>query len=379
MSSLRIAYFIDDFIHGGTQTWLAILVEGLHRLGYKQRVYCMQNRAHPQNVQRLQQWANVSIIGEPRLWAIEGLVYLYRQLKQWQPDIVQTVLPTSDMIGRSLGHLAGIPVIVSSIRSHNTHKSWRQLFWGQLTARWACRIVFNSQEVIPFALAREGVVKEQVVYIPNGTYMQPDIIRVKNLFGQNTNLRKQLGLADQIKVLGMVARLDPRKGHKDLLSAYSLVIKEMPETVLLIIGDGALRKMLERETVRLNLAAQVHFLGDRSDILDLLAAIDVYVHSSVSEGMPNAVMEAMAVAKPVVATRVGGITELVIDKQTGWLVEPGHPTALAERIVFALRHQAEARRMGLAAAERIKIHFSAEKMVMAYHTLYQELVSERAC
>jgi glycosyltransferase involved in cell wall biosynthesis len=373
MSNLRIAYFIDDLIHGGTQTWLAILVEGLHGLGYEQRVYCMRNRAHPQNVQRLQPWAKVSIIGEPRLWAIEGLIHLYKELKQWQPDIVQTMLPTSDVVGRMVGRLAGMPVMVSSIRSHNTHKSWWQLFWDRLTARWACRVIFNSREAIPFALAYEGVVEEQVVYIPNGTHVRSDMIDVENLSGQNQSLRKQLGLAEQTMVLGMVARLDPRKGHKDLLRAYSLVVKEIPDTALLIIGDGPLRKMLERETIRLNLTAQVHFLGDRSDAPDLLAVMDLYVHSSGSEGMPNAVMEAMVAAKPIVATNVGGLKELIIDNETGWLVEPANPAALAGRIIFALRHQEKARQMGLAAAERIKTHFSADRMIAAYYQLYQEL------
>ena len=104
----------------------------------------MRNRAHPQNVQRLQQWAKVSIIGEPRLWVIEGLIHLYKE-KQWQPDIVQTMLPTSDVVGRTVGRLAGMPVIVSSIRTRNCHKLCWQLFWDRLTARWACRIVFNNQ------------------------------------------------------------------------------------------------------------------------------------------------------------------------------------------------------------------------------------------
>jgi glycosyltransferase involved in cell wall biosynthesis len=368
-NGLRIAYFIDDLGRGGTQTWLTILVEGLHSLGYEQRVYCIRNITHPENVQTLQQWAKVTIIGEPRLWAIEGLIYLYKELKDWQPSIVQTLLPTSDMIGRSIGHIARVPMIVSSIRTHNLHKPWWQLFLDRQTARWAYRVIFNCREAIPFALAHEGVVEEQVVYIPNGTHTNrqkqvPDV----------TSLRAQLGIANQARVLGMVARLHPQKGHRDLLTAFSLVIKEIPGSVLLIIGDGPLRKALENEATRLGITSQVRFLGDRSDVADLLAVIDIYVHSSLFEGMPNAVMEAMSAVKPVIATRVDGTQELIIDQESGWLVEPANPTALAKQIVFALRHSKQAHRLGQVAATRIKNRFSAERMITAYHQLYQELV-----
>jgi glycosyltransferase involved in cell wall biosynthesis len=335
----------------------------------------MRNRAHPQNVQALQQWAKVTIIGEPRLWAIEGLIYLYKELKQWQPDIVQTLLPTSDMIGRSIGRIAGMPTIVSSIRTHNLDKPWWQLFLDRRTARWACRVVFNSREAVPFALANEGVTEEQVVYIVNGARISPAKPDAKT-----AALRAELGLPHRNpKVLGMVARLHPQKGHIDLLRAFALVLKEVPETILLVIGDGALRKTLEHETARLGISDQVRFLGDRSDVLDLLFVIDLYVHTSLFEGMPNAVMEAMAAARPVIATAVDGTKELIINNQTGWLVEPGHPAVLAARIIFALRHPETARQMGLAAAERVKVHFSIDRMIAAYHSLYQTLVLERTC
>ncbi|MBN1994482.1 MAG: glycosyltransferase [Anaerolineae bacterium] len=375
MSNLRIAYFIDDLIHGGTQTWLTILAEGLHGLGYEQRIYCMRNRAHPQNVQTLQQWAKVNIIGEPRLWAIEGLIHLYQELKQWQPHLVQTMLPTADVVGRTMGHLVGIPVIVSSIRTRNCHKSRWQLFWDHLTIRWACRVIFNSQEVIPFALTHEGVIKEQIVYIPNGARIpQPKSAT------RTAALRAELGLTYcNVKVLAMVARLHPQKGHRDLLQASALALKEIPNMILLIIGDGPLRQSLEVEVTGLGIAAQVRFLGDRSDVPDLLSMIDLYVHSSLFEGMPNAVMEAMTAARPVIATAIDGAQTLIVDGESGWLVEPGNPAALAARIIFALRHPETARQMGLAAAERIKHHFSADRMVAAYHALYQELILERTC
>ncbi len=371
---LRLVHFIDDLGRGGTQTWLTLLVEGLHRLGYEQRIYCLRAIALAETVHRLRQWASVEVIGAPRLWALEGVFHLYAALKWWQPDMVQTQLPTSDVVGRIIGRLAGAPVVVSSIRTHNLHKKGWQLFWDRLTAPLADRVVFNSRAVIPFAVEYEGVSPEQAIYIPNGVRLPVDGSLPESLPAKKVAFRQQLGLPDDAGLLGMVARLHPQKGHTYLLAAFAQVIQQMPETRLLIIGDGPLRQSLEHQAAGLGLAGRIHFLGDRSDGADLLPLLDVYVHSSLFEGMPNAVMEAMAAARPVIATNVDGTPELVVDQQTGWLVEPADPAALAGRMMFALHHPEEARRMGLAAAERMKIHFSADSMIAAYDALYQELV-----
>ena len=372
---LRLVHFIDDLGRGGTQTWLSILVEGLHRLGYEQRVYCLRSIALGETVQGLRRWVPVQVIGTHRLWALEGLVRMYRELRQWRPDIVQTQLPTSDVVGRILGHLAGVPTVVSSIRTRNVHKTRRQLFWDRLTASLADRVVFNSREVIPFSVQHEGVRPEQAVYIPNGARLPAALHDPESLPARKTALRKQLGFPDQTAVLGTVGRLYPQKGHRYLLEAFARVIREIPETCLLVIGDGPLRKRLEQQAAGLGLAGRVRFLGDRSDVPDLLPLLDVYVHPSLYEGMPNAVLEAMAAARTVIATHVDGTQELIVGGQTGWLVEPADPEALAERMAFALRHPEEARRMGLAAAERVKTRFSVHRMIAAYHALYRGMVS----
>jgi len=329
-----------------------------------------------ETVRGLRRWAPVEVIGTHRLWALEGLVRMYRELRRWQPDIVQTQLPTSDVVGRILGRLAGAPAVVSSIRTRNVHKTRRQLFWDRLTAPLADRVVFNSRAVIPFAVRHEGVRPEQAVYIPNGARVPAAIHDPESLPARKAALRKQLNLPDQTAVLGTVGRLQPQKGHRYLLEAFAGVIRQIPETCLLVIGEGPLRKQLEQQAAGLGLAGRVRFLGDRSDVADLLPLLDVYVHPSLYEGMPNAVLEAMAAARPVIATHVDGTQELIVDGQTGWLVEPADPATLAERMAFALRRPEGARRMGLAAAERIQARFSVDRMIAAYDTLYLRLASK---
>jgi glycosyltransferase involved in cell wall biosynthesis len=372
---LRVAHLIDDLGRGGTQTWLSMLVEGLHRLGYEQRVYCLRAIALTETLEKLNRWAPVEVIGTHRLWALEGLVRIYRALRSWRPDIVQTQLPTSDVVGRTLGRLAGVPAVISSIRTRNVRKSSWQLLWDRVTARMADRVVFNSRAVIPFAVRHEGVRLEQAVYIPNGVRRPADPSGPISLPTRGAALRSRLGLPEQAGILGTVARLHPQKGHRYLLEAFARVIRLFPLAGLLVIGDGPLRKRLERQAAGLGLARCVRFLGDRSDVTDLLPLMDIYVHPSLFEGMPNAVMEAMAAARPVIATGVDGTPELIVDGQTGWLVQPADPEDLAERMTFALRNPKEAHRIGLAAAERIQTRFSADRMIGGYHALYQRLVS----
>ena len=136
-----------------------------------------------------------------------------------------------------------------------------------------------------------------------------------------------------------------------------------------------MRGELEAEVLRLGITGQVRFLGERADVPDLLACMDVYVQASIYEGMPNAVMEAMAAGKPVVATGVDGTRELIVDGKTGWLVEPSDTRAMADHIVYALKNIAEARCVGETAAQRIAEDFSLDKMILAYDKLYRELAA----
>jgi glycosyltransferase involved in cell wall biosynthesis len=291
--------------------------------------------------------------------------------KRWRPLIVQTFLPFGDTIGRVVAHIAGVPILISSIRARNIDKSRWQFLLDRTTIRWVDRVIFNSQEVVPFAVAQEGVHSEQVVYIPNGVNVEG--------FQRSlpaSDVRVKLGIPTTSKVIGTIGRLVPQKGHRFLLPAFAQVLQQVPEAYLLIVGDGPLASQLLAEAKRLDMADRIRFLGRRLDIPDLLACMAVYVHASIFEGMPNAVMEAMAAGKPVVATAVDGTKELITDGKTGWLVEPSDPQAMAERLTYALNNVAEAQRIGASAAQHMAQNFSLEHMVAAYDRLYRELVAQ---
>ena len=368
---IRLLHIVDNLDRGGTQTWLIILVKGLVKLGFEQHIYCLNEIFNPTIVQNLEtSGAKVTIVGRPRLYTLIGLVQLYQKIWDWQPDIVQTILPFSDMLGRPLARLLGVPVIISSIQARNAHKPRVQFFFDRLTAPWADLFISVSRQAIPFAVGREGVPPEKVIYIANSIASDvPDCSRAGDI------IRARLGIQPKTVVLGMIARLVSKKAHQDLLAAYAMVINRYPETVLILAGDGPLRSRLAQQVRQLGLESHVVFLGDRSDTFDLLAAMDLFVHPSLSEGMPHAVMEAMAAGLPVIASGVDGVQDLIINDESGWLVEPGNPAALADRIIFALNNQALWPHIGQAAAHRIAAEFSPHKMVMAYHRVFREMLA----
>jgi glycosyltransferase involved in cell wall biosynthesis len=374
VKNIRLLHIIDNLDRGGTQTWFMSLVKGLAELGFEQRIYCLNEIANIGIVESLKQsGSQVTILGRPQLYGLIGLIRLYRAIKSWQPDIAQTILPYGNLLGRPVARLAGAPIVVSSIRTRNAHKSKLHLFLDRLTADWADVYIAVSRQIIPFAVVNEGVSPDKIIYIANGL----EIDRQDRSQARAT-LRAQLNISAKTKVLGMVARLSPQKAHDDLLRAYAIVVAEYPDTTLLLVGDGPLRQKLERQASRLKLNHRVIFLGDRPDVKDLLAAMDLFAHPSLFEGMPNAVMEAMAAGLPVIASAVDGVQDLIVDGESGWLVEPGNVTQLTERIIFALENHALWPAMGRAAVHRIATEFSSSKMIAAYSSVYRDLAARKA-
>jgi glycosyltransferase involved in cell wall biosynthesis len=164
------------------------------------------------------------------------------------------------------------------------------------------------------------------------------------------------------KVIGTVARLSPQKALHVLLEALPAVIREVPEVRVLIVGDGSERPRLEKLADRLGVASCVYFAGNRVDVPDQLLAMDVFVLPSLFEGLPLAILEAMAAGRPVVATAVDGVPEIVKDGVTGFLVSPGNPAQLARALVRLLRDPRTAARFGDAARQRAQ-DFSTDAVV----------------
>lgn len=186
--------------------------------------------------------------------------------------------------------------------------------------------------------------------------------------------RSSLGISPEAKTIGVVARLDPVKNHPLLLRSLQEVISSFPETELLIVGDGPGRADLEILVNRLGLASHVRFLGARRDVPEIIRAMDIFVLPSLSEGMSITLLEAMAAGLPIVATRVGGNPEVVVDGETGFLAPSDDDRRMADRLKTLLGNSRLRQKMGAAGKKRAESMFSIEKTVSEYQRLYEQVL-----
>lgn len=189
------------------------------------------------------------------------------------------------------------------------------------------------------------------------------------------SLRQEFVLGSR-PVLAAIGLLVPKKGFDQLIMAASLLIDDHPDLILLIVGEGPERERLQSLTQLLSIENNVIFTGVREDIPSLLSAIDLLVHPSFHEGLPNVVMEAMAMGKPIIATNVCGVPEIVVDGDTGVLVNPYRPSEIAGAIHFLFRDAEKYQRMGKSSLERIQTHFDRDQKILEFESLARRIVAE---
>ena len=306
---------------------------------------------------------------------ITAIPKLFVMLKQYKINILQSFLFIDNILGSVVGRLAGTPIVIlgqrGTIMSVNEDMEKHNIrFYIQCAvSRFSDLIVANSNYYKTY-LCKHNIHHSKIQIIYNGV----NIHKSDSPIGAETGIKKNNSI-----ILGIVSRLIPQKGHKYLFKALALLGKDyLNKIVLLIIGDGVYRSYLEKLSEGLSISEKVVFLGERNDVDSLLDVIDIVILTSVyGEGTPNAILEAMAKGKPVIATRVGGIPEIVIDGETGILVEPRNPTALANAILLLLRDGNLRRNMGTAAKERISNNFTLTKMINNYEAIYTSLLKKK--
>ncbi len=276
----------------------------------------------------------------------------------------------ADFYGLVVGRSLGIHLVA-------THHGWagssRIIRWYErvdgLCLRFFDRVVAVSGSKRE-DLTRAGVSTDRVVVIPHGIHLDHPSP------GAEGKLRSELGLGAGERVIGVVARLSPEKGHRHLLEAVRLVLQAEPKTRVLLVGDGPLRTALEGEVRALGLEGSVVFAGFRRDMPEVYAIIDIVVSASLREGFPLSLVEALAAHRPVVATRVGDVPEIVRDGVTGVLVEPGDEGGLARAILGLLRDPARRGALGREGRKLVEERFTADRMARAYAAFYAEVVDE---
>lgn len=375
---LRLLLLTDTSIlsPGGSERFLRNLAARLPLERYQitvvqltQSTQAWNDTSLPDNIQhvRMRSLPTAAAYG-PR--GLRALHYLRGLVQRERFDIVQSQHEKSDLFNALLPRRDGT-VHISNRRDMGFNKSSRlRLLFRHLNYRFDC-VVAPAQPILSGLAREESLAARRMLWIPNGVDSgrfrpQPTQARLES--------RRALGLADAEVAFGCVASLSPVKCHDHLLQAFAQVHRQLPHTRLLLIGDGPLRPQIEQQIAALGLDAAVSLLGNRADVEAVLPALDVAVLASSTEGMSNALLEAMACGLPIVATAVGGNLQLVQHEVSGLLVPVGQPAALAGALLALTQAPDTRHRMGMAARARIEREFSLDSMVRSFDRLYQRLL-----
>lgn len=373
MPKIRIVYTIKSMEVGGSQTHLLQVLRLLDRRRFDPVLYCLtgegvlQENVRALDVPVIDGGARSGFKGRQSLAAI---LRLARYLRRERADVVHNYLLRANAVGSVAARLAGIPVVLCSKRGCHERRGL-ELAGARLGNWLADRVTANADAVREFVHDNEGCPLRKFVVIPSGV----DTERFRPTPGDDYKTR--LGLPPHAPVVGIVTRMRVRKGVEEFLRAMIQVRERHPMVQTVIVGEVELDPDLRQLVTKSGMDDGLHLLGRRSDMPEVLSAFDVFVLSSHDEGMSNAILEAMAMEKPVVATDVGGTGEVIRDGQSGLLVPPKDSAALAVAINEMLVAPERAREMGRLGRRIVRDGFSAQTMVRQMEELYLQLLHER--
>lgn len=291
-----------------------------------------------------------------------------QRLQQNKTQLVHTHMIHGDLYGTVAANWARLVVV----QSRHNHDRFRRLLPVKLLTRWvsgsAKTIIAISDSLVDFTRDVEGIPGPKITRIYYG--LDPAPVTTAATLGQ---LRAELRLANDTPIVALVGRLTEQKGIKYLLEAWVNVRAALPNAVLVIAGDGPLRESLVQQAAPLG--TSVRFLGWRTDIPTIMVDCDVLVVPSLWEGFGLVTLEAMAFSKPIIASQVGALPEIVVSGQTGLLVPPAEPKPLAEALIRLLDDSAYARMLGQAGRARLEKQFSVTRMAKEHAAVYKEAAS----
>ena len=311
---------------------------------------------------------------------VKALRQILAVIRDFRPHIVHTHTAKAGLLGRAAARLGGVPIVVHTYHGHVLSGYYGPVMNQALrrmeqALAWATdRLVAVSGQVrddlVRFGVAR----RDRIAVIPLGLDLAP-FLEADRLRGE---FRAELGLPAGAPLVGIVGRIFPIKNHRLFIDAAARVAATRGDARFVVVGDGSLRPEIEKRAIERGIGGRVIFTGWRQNLARICADLDLLVVSSDNEGTPVSAIEAMAAGRPVVATRVGGLVDLIEESRTGRLVPPRDPAALAQAIGSLLDDPAARAAMGEAARRSAGERFRAERLVADVERLYDDLLAQRA-
>jgi glycosyltransferase involved in cell wall biosynthesis len=349
---------------GGGQNQVRYMVMGLRALGRRAILV-----AHPQGelLRRMAEGPDLIPLSPTHEVDLTAAWSLSRVIKTLRPDVVHAHDPHAVAMAASgiaiIDPQPRLPLVASRrIDFHVPHTSFSRWKYSRVERFIA------SCRAIEAHLIGDGIPSHRISVVHEGV----DVERIARL--PAGSVHAELFLPTHAPIVGNVGALVRHKGQHDLIEVAALVVREVPDVRFVILGEGELRQALEDQIRRHHLERHVFLAGFRANVLELTKAFDVFVVSSHHEGLCTTLIDAMAASRPSVGTAVGGVPEVVVDGETGFLVPPGDHTAMARRIVQLLKDPALRARMGAAGLARARAEFTVNQMVAGTEAVYEDLL-----
>jgi glycosyltransferase involved in cell wall biosynthesis len=379
--SRRVDWLVSEMnIVGGAETYVRATAPRLRAAGWDLRVLSLVSGGDLITGLR-SEGVQVVELGVRHKADLGGLLRLLRQWRADRPDLVHTHLYHAGVLGRLAARLLRISPLVVHQHGLELARSGVRSLLDRSLSPLAQRYIASCEAVARQLSLREGIPARKISVIYDGIGLDPGSGQpaAKEAGGpeERQEFTKAFGLQPGCLHLVCVGRMAPEKGQAFLLEALALLDGQLPDLQTVLFGDGPLKEELEERCARLGLTGRVRFAGQRQDIRRWLPFFDLFVLPSAWEGLSQALLEAMAAGLPVAATAVGGNPEAVLEGETGLLIPPGDPTALASAIARLAQDPALRQRMGVAGRRRVEAHFDQAKTVQELGSLYEDLLNVR--
>jgi L-malate glycosyltransferase len=367
----KILFIIRQLIIGGAESQLYELARRLDKGKYNV-IVCSLSEGGYYHEKLQNEGIEVRVIKKKWRYDILPLFRILALIIKIKPKIVHCVMWTANMWGGLAALFAGSPKIILSTRSIGIWKKRIHYISGPFIFNRADLILANSKEVRNYMVKNEGIREDLIEIVYNGldTAKYED---VRNGVDRANNIEK-MGIPKDAFVIGCVANLSIQKDHKTLLAAAKRTLELHKNIYFLLVGDGVLRNMLENEARMIGIEDRIIFAGQRKDINKMLACMDIFVLTSIREGLSNALLEAMASGLPAIVTRIGGNIETIEDGRSGFLFDVGDDKKLAELINILYEKNDLRKQMGEFNKNRVRNIFNMDAHIKRMDEIYKKVL-----
>jgi len=382
---VRVLHVITRLIRGGADENTVFTVEGMDPSRYESDIVAGRGSDVSAFSERIRRCTRVlpELVRDPHPWYdLVALFKLTRLIRRGRYDIVHTHTAKGGFLGRLASRLAGVPHVVHTLHGVTFHDHIpapvrRVYVLMERLAAPCCDVMITVGEDVKRKYLEEAIgTRQQYVTIPSGMDTR-SFEEVRSDPSVRTDVRRELGFADDDLVIGMVSRLEPRKGYEYLFEAMRRLAPDFPRLRLLVVGEGAQHAELERLVRRLNLTERVVFAGYREDVARVISAFDIAALTSLWEGLPRVLVQYSLLERPIVTFEVEGAREVVDDGVSGWVVPLKDVDTLVDRLRRTAANPALRGEFGRRSRERVLGRWDVERMVERITAVYEDMEAGR--